>query len=455
MEMDEFLNEDNDNEIIEEENLEEKSTGKRKKGRKGKIILLILFFLFLAAVVLIFLCFKPPKPGNLPSNITFDTTEIEKVFKIKYSSTRFDFLKSFNFLKTPLDYQITTESKNSWIIVLGKSGSIDGIDENEKNIAIKIDRSKLRVGDNRGKVVINSGGKDYTINVIVSREDDIITIVDMPSKAELTIGEKSIIRWEATTGVSDSVHVYLYMNDSLVKNIARNYNYRSDDTSHGELEWELDKSLLPGGDGYTIKIVDTKNPKIFAKLFPVSIKYKITKVRFGNINAAHQAPSNVQFIFSLRDQYNKAVIFDTEDKDTYDLKIWENKNELDYLESNTFLSTQDDFQLQLMLVLDFSASMNEHANGIETMVKGATTLIDSLKETHEIGVIEFHCPQSEPKVLQQFITNKEAAINSITNFTSTAIYSDFSICWDAVYKGLEAFPKEPDPKIFRTLVFFI
>ncbi len=457
MEMDEFLKEDNDDENLEEEeeeeNLEEEEKKEKKKRRRRRIILLIFFLLFVAAVIFIFLCFKPPKPGDIPSNITFGTTENEKSFNIKYISDRIDFLKSFNFLKQSLDYQIITESKNSWMSILAKSGSIDGIHETEKSISIKIDRSKLRIGNNKGRVVIQTNGGDKTINVTVSREDDVITMIEVPSNAVFMIGSESTIRWEATTGVSDSVNVYLYLNDCVIKNIAKNYNYRSDNTSPGELKWTLDKSLLPGGEGYTIKVEDAKNHKIYGELFPVSIKYQITKVRFDNINAAHQAPSSVQYMFSLRDQYNRAVIFDTDNKSIYNLKIWENKEELDYLESNTFLSTQDDFQLQLMLVLDFSASMNEHANGVETMVKGATSLIDSLKETHEIGVIEFHGPQSSPKILQQFITNKEVAINSIKDFTSNAIYSDFSICWDAVYKGLELFPTEPDPKVFRALVF--
>jgi hypothetical protein len=87
------------------------------------------------------------------------------------------------------------------------------------------------------------------------------------------------------------------------------------------------------------------------------------------------------------------------------------------------------------------------------MVKGAQVLIDSLKETHQIGVIEFHKPDVPPSILQPFVTNKIVAKNSITNFASEEIYSDFSICWDAVYMGLEQFPSKHNPKIFRALLF--
>ena len=76
------------------------------------------------------------------------------------------------------------------------------------------------------------------------------------------------------------------------------------------------------------------------------------------------------------------------------------------------------------------------------MVKGSNVLIDSLKETHQIGVIEFHKPDAAPSILQPFVTNKSTAIDAITNFASEEIYSDFSICWDAVYMGLEQFPSK-------------
>ena len=91
------------------------------------------------------------------------------------------------------------------------------------------------------------------------------------------------------------------------------------------------------------------------------------------------------------------------------------------MESRAFLSTQDDFQLQVMLVLDFSSSMKKNNNGIEAMVKGAKHLIDSLKETHQIGVIEFHKPDTPPSILQPFVTNKRAAKDAIINFASVEI----------------------------------
>ena len=185
----------------------------------------------------------------------------------------------------------------------------------------------------------------------------------------------------------------------------------------------------------------------------MAIEYQFDKIVFKNIYRAHQTPSNVQYIFSLRDQYNHAVIINPQELDLNSLKIWENGKEIDYSESRAFLSTQGDFQLQVMLVLDFSSSMKKNYYGVETMIMGVKSLIDSLKETHQIGAIEFHRPDVQPSILQSFVTSKNAAKDAITNFASEEIYSDFSNCWDAVYMGLEQFPSKHNPRVFRALLF--
>ncbi|GAX61554.1 sugar phosphate isomerase/epimerase, partial [Candidatus Scalindua japonica] len=185
----------------------------------------------------------------------------------------------------------------------------------------------------------------------------------------------------------------------------------------------------------------------------MAIEYQFDKIVFKNIYRAHQTPSNVQYIFSLRDQYNHAIIINPQELDLNSLKIWENGKEIDYSESRAFLSSQDDFQLQVMLVLDFSSSMKKNHHGIETMIVGVKSLIDSLKETHQIGAIEFHRPDAQPSILQSFVTSKNVAKDAITNFASEEIYSDFSNCWDAVYMGLEQYPSKHNPRVFRSLLF--
>ena len=239
----------------------------------------------------------------------------------------------------------------------------------------------------------------------------------------------------------------------MIKSIVRDYEYRGDSYSSGEFGWNLDKDLLPGGDGYTFRIEDSNNNELYDEVYPANISYPITEITFKNINVVNQKPSTVQYIFSLLDQFNHAVSINPVELDRGDLQIWENRSEIDYLESHAFLYTQNDFQLQVMLVLDFSASMKKHGDGIKTMIEGSKLLIDSIRDTHEIGIVEFHRPAKRPSILLPVLSNKELAKAAIDNFAASEVYSDFSICWDAVHKGLEQFPTKPDPKIFRTVVF--
>ena len=349
-----------------------------------------------------------------------------------------------------LRYKIDISEDSSWISVAPASGTF--YDKNE-TIVVDIDRAKLPIGEHKGVINIRSSGGDKTIEVSATRGKDALTITNPSPNASFLIGSEAAIHWKATLGVFDFVNVYLLANGCLVENIANYYQYRKDDVSPGELKWKLKEDLLPGGEGYTIKVEDAQNKELYDEVYPVSINYQFDKIEFKNVSAAHQIPSTIQYIFSLRDQFDHAVIINPPEIDWNALKIWENDEEIDYLESRAFLSTQDDFQLQVMLVLDFSSSMKKNQGGIETMVKGAKSLIDSLKETHQIGVIEFHKPQTPPSILQPFITNKNAAKAAITNFTSKAIYSDFSICWDAVYLGLDQFSPKHEPKVFKALLF--
>lgn len=446
MVMDENLNEI---EVKDKEPVQQK----KKKKKKGKIWAIIFFLLFIAIIIFILLLFKMPRLDVAPSNIDFGAHDVKKSFVVRNVAKHTGFLRYFNFLRKPLSYEVSGGGSTTWISVLVKSGTIDGVEEEGQNVTIQIDRTKLNIGNNEGAIYIKSNGGDKTIHVTASRGKDAITLLDRPSGAQLKIGDEATIRWEATIGVSDSVNVYLYLNECVIETIADNYGYRSDDTSPGEFKWVPGEELLPGGDGYTLRVEDAENSSIFDQITPVSLNYQITKIMFDNIESAHQHPSTVQYMFSLRDQYNHAVIFDPSEIDWNSLNIWENGEELDYLESRAFLSSQEDFQMHVMLVLDFSASMKENMNGIETMVKGAGSLIDSLKKTHQVGVIEFHGPQNAPTILQPFISNKNAAKKAIADFASKVIYNDFSICWDAVYKGLEQFPETPNPKIFKALVF--
>jgi Mg-chelatase subunit ChlD len=430
------------------------SENKEIKKRSKALPITIIILLLIAGAVYVLSYHSVPSLKVTPNNLSFKDSEKEKEIVIKNDYEKKGIFGVFNFGiinfgKKTSNFKIETDEDSSWISINPTSGTFY---EDKETISIKIDRTKLSIGSHKGVINIKSDGGDKVITLLAKRGEDALTITAPSPNTSFRIGSEVTLSWNATMGVFDFVNIYLLLNDCVVENIANYYQYRKDDESPGEFKWQLKQDLLPGGQGYTIKVEDAQNKEFFDEASPVAIEYKFDKMQFKNINNAHQTPSNVQYIFSLRDQYNHAVIFEPSDLNWNSLKIWENEKEIDYMESRAFLSTQDDFQLQVMLVLDFSSSMKKN-HGIDAMVKGAVALIDSLKETHQIGVIEFHKPDALPSILQPFVTNKSAAEDAITNFASEEIYSDFSICWDAVYMGVEQFPSKQNPKIFRALLF--
>lgn len=428
-----------------------KETKKRSKALPITIIILLL----IAGTVYVLSYYSVPTLKVTTDDLSFRDSEKEKeltIINVYEKKGIFGFFNFgiINFGKKTSNFKIETGEDSSWISVNPTSGTFY---EDKETISIKIDRIKLSIGSHKGVIKVKSDGGDKSISISAKRGEDALTITAPTPDTSYKIGSEVVLSWNATMGVFDFVNIYLLLNGCVVENIATYYQYRKDDESPGEFTWKLKQDLLPGGQGYTIKVEDTQNKDFFDEVSPVSIEYLFDKIQFKNIYNAHQTPSNVQYIFSLRDQYDHAVIIEPSDLDLDSLKIWENEKEIDYLESRAFLSTQDDFQLQVMLVLDFSSSMKKNIDGIDAMVKGANALIDSLRETHQIGVIEFHKPDVQPSILQPFVTNKSAAKDAITNFASKDIYSDFSICWDAVYMGLEQFPLKHNPKVFRALLF--
>jgi len=411
--------------------------------------------LSIAVVIFVLSYYSAPCINVTPNLLDFKDGEKEKLILVKNSFKKKGILGIFNF--GILDFgdksstfRVETGSDSSWISVDPMSGTVS---EGQETLRIKIDRTKLAIGSHEVAINIKSNGGDRTITILAKRGEDAITITTPLANTALNIGSEVTLNWNATIGIFDFVDIDLIANGCVIENIADYYQFRNDDESPGEFKWLLTKDLLPGGQGYTIRVEDAQNSEFSDKVSPVAIEYQFDKIVFENIYRAHQTPSNVQYIFSLRDQYNHAVTIDPSEHDWNSLKIWENGKEIDYSESRAFLSSQDDFQLQVMLVLDFSSSMKKNYNGIETMVTGVKSLIDSLKETHQIGAIEFHKPDAQPSILQPFVTSKSAAKDAITKFASEEIYSDFSNCWDAVYKGIEQFSAKHNPRVFRALLF--
>ncbi|NUO07677.1 MAG: VWA domain-containing protein [Candidatus Brocadia sp.] len=421
-----------------------------KKKAYGKIIFSSIGVIIILVAVLIYLGRVEPILEIAPTELDFGDKETKKSLILKNTGEKkWTYL---SFVKT-LQYEIDIPKDSDWISAYPKSEICEK--QEEKNINIVINRDKLPVGINRGEIVVKSNGGNKTIAIVAEgvKEEKTIKIMNPYAGASLAIDEDITIRWSATSNISNYVDILLLQNDSIIEKIISSYNYRNDTTSNGEYKWTPKGPLRPDADKYTLRIIDSLNKDVFAEVSSLRIISPLSKLYLKNITTAHQKPCTLQFIFSLRDQNNHAVLIDPSKFDWKNLKIWENNEEIDYLESRAFLYTQNDFHLQVMLVLDFSASMKSQHNGIETMLTGAKSLIDRLKETHQIGIVEFHRPDEAPLIILPFTTHKQLATDAIGNLANKDIYSDFSICWDAAYKGLNEFPAVSDPKTFRALAF--
>ncbi|MBT7790462.1 MAG: VWA domain-containing protein [Calditrichaeota bacterium] len=321
-----------------------------------------------------------------------------------------------------------------------------------------VPESSLEIGNGyRLKITDSNNSVTSATSAIFRISLPLISITRPDAGDVIVIGEDLPIEWEATRGVGNYVNISLYYNNSFEKNITSNFHYRSNDIDNGRYVWTNSVGLVPDR-GYSIRVQDASNDHIFDETTSLSFNRPhewepVTEFHFQNIQPAHQVPSTVQFIFSLRDQNNHAVMLDPNDINWNAVQIWENNEEIDYLESHAFLYTAANFEMDIVLVMDFSASMREQESDFHTMIQGAHSLINQMGQTHRIGVIEFHRPEEAPAILQPLTTNKQAAIRAIDNFVSGSFYSDFSICWDAVNTGLDQFSDNPDPNDIRTLVF--
>ena len=409
----------------------------------------IIFSLILVALlVLLFKNCKKVEPvlEVLPTELDFGKLATERELVIQNVGKTEGFLKRG--VKT-LEYSINVDEQYEWISVQPEIGQSD--DESD-TVIVSINRNNLLQGDNTGEITILSNGGKKTVPIFSERKFEKIKISTPLPGSHLPIGHRVDITWSVTSGVSDIVNIFLYENGTNVGTIASNYNYQDENNTSGKYTWMIDRSAFAEGNDYTIRIEDARRKDVFGELFPINIINSISALHIKNISTDHQSPNKSQFIFSVRDQNDHAVIINPYDIDWNDLKVYENKEEIDYLESHAFLFTQNDFELQVMLVLDFSESMYDDTTDINAIISGAKLLINNLGETHQVGVIEFHRPDKQPNIIHPFTTYKQAVVNSIDMFVADKIYRDFSTCWDAVKKGLEQFPTKPDPNIFKTIV---
>ena len=198
----------------------------------------------------------------------------------------------------------------------------------------------------------------------------------------------------------------------------------------------------------------------------------IEEISFAGVVTRTNLPSQVQVVFSLRNQDGRAIVLpaediqkatkiyerriETEDKSGTGTEEWE---EIDYTETSFFVHTAENFDLEVVFVLDFTNSMaqarlSDGRSGIAAMLDALGASLGVLPGAHRIGVVEFHDRNVEPKVLSALTTNRQAIRDRISQFSESSFDPGSSRVWDSVVAGADLFStREQNLRAVRALVF--
>ena len=190
----------------------------------------------------------------------------------------------------------------------------------------------------------------------------------------------------------------------------------------------------------------------------------IEEINFAGVVTRTNLPSQVQVVFSLRNQDGRAIVLPAEDiqKATkiYERRIeteeWE---EIDYTETSFFVHTAENFDLEVVFVLDFTNSMAQARlpdgrSGIAAMLDAFGASLGVLPGAHRMGVVEFHDRNVEPEVLSALTTNRQAIRDRISQFSESSFDPGSSRVWDSVVAGADLFStREQNLRAVRALVF--
>lgn len=181
-----------------------------------------------------------------------------------------------------------------------------------------------------------------------------------------------------------------------------------------------------------------------------------TTLHFKALRNVLRKPSQVQFLFALRDNADRAVLFSPAELRPRS-RIYENDQEIDYSETNFFVSTAESFRLDVVLVLDFTNSMASfQSNGqsaIDEMLAGAEAIIHALGTGHRMALLEFHDRNVDPQVLAYFTSDTTFLLSTLRDFAREPIDHGSTRAWDAVYQGVSLFSDAGQEEDVRLLIF--
>lgn len=198
---------------------------------------------------------------------------------------------------------------------------------------------------------------------------------------------------------------------------------------------------------------------------PTPTPLPIREVNFTGLVTATNLPSQVQVVFSLRDQEGHAIVRPAEEVER-GVKVYERGpgtggdwEEIDYTETSFSVSTAENIDLEIVFVLDFTNSMSEARlgdgrNGIEAMLDAFEASLNALPSAHRVGLVEFHDRNARPSVLSPLTTDRQALLGAARDFLTSGFDPGSSRVWDSLVVGSDLFSsRSQNPRAARALVF--
>ena len=194
---------------------------------------------------------------------------------------------------------------------------------------------------------------------------------------------------------------------------------------------------------------------------PTPTQTPFQEINFTGVTTLTNSPSQVQVVFSLRDQDGHAIVLPAEEIADA-ARVYERADrdddweEIDYSETSYFVHTAENFQLEVVFVLDFTNSMAQATlpdgrSGIDAMLSAFESAVLTLPGAHRIGVVEFHDRNAEPSVLSRPTIDRSSVLASVRRFAQSGFDHGSSRVWDSLAAASDLFSREAG--VVKALVF--
>ncbi len=174
-------------------------------------------------------------------------------------------------------------------------------------------------------------------------------------------------------------------------------------------------------------------------------------------------PSQVQFVFSLRDETGHAVALPPAEVQAA-TRVFEQGpgtlgwEEIDYAETSFSVHTTENMETEVVYLLDFTNSvtqsrLSDGRSGTLSMLDGFRAGVSAFPSAHRLGAVEFHDRNADPTVLSPLSTDRTALVASVNRFATSPFDSGSSRVWDGMAKAASLFTaKDARPNVVRALV---